>query len=479
MKSKHLVRSINILAFLLVLITADTVFARQTDVYGKWEILRDPNTNQPIRSNGLNGLRPGFTATVLPNGKVFIFHNGRDCRIFDPSTNLLCQVAPSNEYRDCSMPVLFWTERGIVYSIGGRDENWNLLSSVESYNLQEDYWNGPFPMEVPRWYPSVTGLPNGTYLIMAGMTGRTIEDSIYASSEIFNPVDQTCEMAANMLTAGVFPSSVLAMDGRVFAELRGVFQVYDPDLKEWNLAGCQLENKKASLIVFEDGNIAIIGGKKENQALNSCIIYNPDTGECSLMDNLNYARYSAHTLWLPTGELFVGGGEDRRKRLSSCEMFNSIARRWSKLARLPRPIGHHGAFVLLHTAEILAINERGLVMKYTPPYLFKGERPIILNDFVVKRGQDFTVEVESKGPIGGVSIIGMSSVTHHVNSGPNRCLFPKFDILSEEPTEGVQKYELLVKNKYSPEILPPGYYFVFVLDEGGVPSVAKIVNVSL
>jgi hypothetical protein len=105
---------------------------------------------------------------------------------------------------------------------------------------------------------------------------------------------------------------------------------------------------------------------------------------------------------------------------------------------------------------------------YYPPYLFQGDRPVI--EMVPDRisyERYFIVNVsKGSGTIGSVALIRQDPQTHFWGWG-NRYVklwFKQFGSF------------LVVRAPAVPGLAIPGYYMLFVLNDGGVPSTAKLVN---
>ncbi len=104
---------------------------------------------------------------------------------------------------------------------------------------------------------------------------------------------------------------------------------------------------------------------------------------------------------------------------------------------------------------------------YKPPYLFKGPRPVIQSaPKKISYGHKFRVNVANKGEIGSVALIRLGPVTHNWDWG-NRYVKLWFER---------QGGGLLVRAPAVPGLAVPGYYMLFIVDDAGVPSLAKLVH---
>ena len=105
---------------------------------------------------------------------------------------------------------------------------------------------------------------------------------------------------------------------------------------------------------------------------------------------------------------------------------------------------------------------------YSPPYLFKGTRPVITAaPTSIPYGSIFSVTTPDAARIALVCLLRMGSVTHHFN------VDQRYLSLSFQATGNV----LAVEAPANANLAPPGDYMVFIVDTSGVPSVAAIVKI--
>ena len=105
---------------------------------------------------------------------------------------------------------------------------------------------------------------------------------------------------------------------------------------------------------------------------------------------------------------------------------------------------------------------------YSPPYLFLGARPTITKSpAVVRYTNAFRVVTPNASGIAKVSLIRLGSVTH------------AFDMNQRYQALGFTKDAtgLTVTAPVDRRLTPPGHYMLFILNEAGVPSIARIVQV--
>src|SRR5687767_1135964 len=105
---------------------------------------------------------------------------------------------------------------------------------------------------------------------------------------------------------------------------------------------------------------------------------------------------------------------------------------------------------------------------FSPPYLFKGARPVISSaPATVTWGQTFAINSANAESIAKVHLISLSATTHTVNMGQRLCRLPF--------TIGTGSLQATAPPNGS--LCPPGYYMLFVINGSGVPSVGRMIRV--
>ncbi len=104
---------------------------------------------------------------------------------------------------------------------------------------------------------------------------------------------------------------------------------------------------------------------------------------------------------------------------------------------------------------------------FSPPYLFKGTRPVITSaPSSVTYNSVFSVVTPDAARIASVSLLPLGSVTHHFNANQRYLSLPFQTIAGG----------LSIQTPANANIAPPGYYMLFLVDTNGVPSVAAILK---
>jgi hypothetical protein len=182
---------------------------------------------------------------------------------------------------------------------------------------------------------------------------------------------------------------------------------------------------------------------------------------------------------LPNGQVFETGGGliDRQDPVYEASMYNPSTNTFtSGMATDPIPRTYHSQAYLLPDGRVMAVGDNPgdgsfnlHVSVYSPPYLFKGARPQIesvANPQTWHWGNSYNITVNQQ--IVSAELIRPAAVTHQ--SDPNQ-RFVALPMSVHGNTVGLN----LSSN---PNIVPPGWYMLFVTNANGVPSVAKWVHVS-
>jgi hypothetical protein len=180
---------------------------------------------------------------------------------------------------------------------------------------------------------------------------------------------------------------------------------------------------------------------------------------------------------LPDGKVFETGGalHNRADPVFEASMFDPATDTFQPgMAHDPMPRGYHSTSVLLPDGRVLAAGDNPgdgsfdrHVSIYSPPYLFKGRRPRIDHLSTVHWSYGSRPSATVDATVTRASLIRPAAVTH--SSDPNQ----RYVDLPLTVEGGTITFNLTS----NPNLAPPGWYLLTVVDTGGVPSVATWVRV--
>lgn len=450
---------------------------------------------------------------LLPNGKVLFWDRhdharGWDStpRLWDPQTGAFTTLSDPGYDLFCSGHAFMADGKLLV--TGGHipmpppNDSGVGEDKASLFDFQNNSWTALPAMNAGRWYPSNVTLANGDVLTLAGTT---------VNVNTVNPLPQVWQAASltwRTLTgapqgnqpgwADFYPYLYLAPDGRVFAAGPQQMARYldTAGAGAWtNVASSSLVYRDyGSSVLYDDGKVLIVGGNARDPNENAPTILPSHTAE---VINLNVAqpawravapmsvgrRHHTATL-LPDGKVLVTGGsalpgfDNEAGAVKFAEQWDPAHEAWQPLAGYTRYRGYHSNALLLPDGRVLVAGgghpdpPGGTAQPnseiYSPPYLFKGARPTITNaPAQLAYGQTFAVQTPDAASIAGVTLLRLGSVTHAFNQNQ------RINRLSFTAAGGA----LNVVAPANANLCPPGHYLLFVLNNNGVPSVARVVQI--
>jgi hypothetical protein len=371
-------------------------------------------------------------------------------------------------------------------------------------------------MHNARWYPTVTVLPDGRVLTMAG---RNEASNVVRVPEIFEGgtwVELPGANGGGNDEIPYYPRNFVGPDGRIFyAGERISSRWFDVDgtgagggRGRWIDGPNHIwafNRDYGTAAMYEPGKIIYAGGGGHTGWPTPDAKSSTPTATAEIID-LNQAspswqntspmsapRRHLNSTILPDGQVLVTGGTsgagfvniDEGLATRTAEVWNPGTGNWTTLAANSKMRVYHSVALLLpdgtvlHGAsgDALAIQPGGGIVPvpsernheiFSPPYLFKGARPAIgTAPASVSYGQTFAVATPNAAQITGVRWIRLGSVTHAFDMGQraNTLQFAR-------TATGVD-----VTAPANPNLAPPGFYMLFLLNRNGVPSNGAILRI--
>lgn len=437
-------------------------------------------------------------AHLLPTGEVLVWNRGMDrhteseARIWDWKTGqFTAHLAIDGTNIFCTGHAFLGDGRLLV--AGGHITDQVGTRDLNLFDPFTQTWTrGPL-MNAGRWYPTVTTLPSGEALVVGGeinlRKGHNHLPQAYTLGGQWRNLTRAARFVPNYSFMHVGP------DGRVFnsGPLALTRYLDTSGTGRWTTVGKQVypgryrrqavNRRDGSSVLYAEGKVLVTGGDDPPTNTAEVIDLTHPTPQWRAVAPMTVARRLQNMTLLPDGKVFVSGGSSGRgsnneqAAVLHSEIWDPQTEQFSPMASMAVPRVYHSTALLLPDGSVLSagggegrkgINRLNAEIYY-PPYLFRGERPTIAAaPEEVRYGETFFVHSEDAPQIGEVTWVRLSSVTHgfNMNQRLNRLQF------QTDPGG------LVVTAPANPNACPPGHYLLFILNNQGVPSEARIVRIS-
>ena len=453
---------------------------------------------------------------LLPNGKIFAWGKTDVAdtmgmpRIWDPATGSPDGAAEIqvNEMLFCAGHVLL--PNGNLMVAGGHHMDDAGIKVTYFFSQDGVPTKGP-DMANGRWYPTLTVLPDGHVLTMAG---RNEAGDVVRTPELWNGVAWSPLTGAGTLEIPYYPRNFVDPKNGL------VFYAGERVMSRWfNVAGTgswsngpthiwPYNRDYGTAVMYDTGKILYAGGGGHTgwptpdpknpanvpTATAERIDLNQTAPQWQNAGSMGFARRHLNSTVLPDGQVLITGGTrgggfvniDEGLATKEAEIWNPDNDQWTTLAANQIMRIYHSVSLLLPDGTVLhgasgdamAIQPGGGVVPvpsernheiFSPPYLFKGARPTItsVGSTNVTYGGTIAVTTPNGAQITEARWIRLGSVTHAFDMGQraNSLSFTR-------TTNGVS-----VNVPANPNQAPPGYYMLFILNRNNVPSTGSIVRV--
>lgn len=442
--------------------------------------------------------------SVLPNGKVLMWdsisdlpaetvdgHTFTRAVVWDPVTGVATPADSNTGYNLFCSGHAALPDGKLFIAGGNRSRNLDGLDTLHTFNSVNNAWSFTgFMNQGSRWYPSVTALARTEMLITSG--GPSTPEIRTASGGLRS-------LTNAVLSMPLYPWLHPARNGRTlyFGPSNTLRYLNTSGTGAWQSFGGRdgLNRDYGAYAMYDTGKILAVGG---GSSLTSSVVIdiNGATPTVTTTGSLTSGRRQHNVTILPDGSVLATGGNYSGAGLVSvgagvyaAELWNPATGQWQTLASMQRTRQYHSTAVLLPDARVLVGGggicgdcfSQGYLEKnieiFSPPYLFKqdgsGElapRPAIVSATVNMQNKQITISTPDAASISKVVLIRDSSVTHSVNFEQRRIPLT-FSVNGAGTT-------ITATAPADPNVAPPGYYMLFIINSSGVPSVAKIVQIT-
>ena len=438
-------------------------------------------------------------AQVLTNGKVLVwdaFEFAPDSnRIWDPATNSFDPV-PYGRNLFCAAHVNLPDGRSLV--AGGHQLAYFGLKDTTIFDWGDRSWTRMADMARARWYPSTVTLADGRVLVVSGdnITLNTPNQPVALTNQS-DTLPEIYDVDSDTWTPLTAGQRVMPLYPQLHVLPNGTVADVGPDMTTRTMDTATGRWTDVTTSGF-DGNSSVQyrPGKilKSGSWADPAFPGRPIGNRAATIDfgdaaphwteraPMNRAR-AYHTLTaLPDGTVLAGPGESASDGIDpasadrTAEIWDPGTDSWTLMSSAQVPRMYHTTQVLLPDGRVLVAgsgriknsNPQSNAEIFSPPYLFKGARPTIATaPGQLTHGTGFDVDTPDAASITSVALTHATSVTHGFDFD-NR--YVPLDFTRSGST-------LHVDGPANARVVPPGSYLLWIVNDKGVPSVARIVTV--
>ena len=453
---------------------------------------------------------PIFQA-VLPNGKVLMWDSvGQDApesmtdnsftraMVWDPTANTSVRKDVSGYNIFCAGYTQL-ANGNVLVAGGNKNSALDGIVQTHIFNWQTETWSRGPDMAAARWYPAVQALGNDEAVIVGG--GPTIPE-----------VYQTDGKLRRLTNASGYSDRLYAFlttrpDGKV------EFMGPPPQMNTINTSGTgaitatkardSIERTYGGFATYDKGKVLVAGGGDITEGGQTdvptktavVVDVNGSTTTVSSTASMSVGRRQHNLTILADGSVLATGGMSRATAANvdlddpvfAAERWDPATGTWTVLAGASRVRQYHSSATLLPDGRVLtggggvcaSCVSAGYLEKnveyFEPPYLYKQDgsgqkatRPVISSvPSTATYGQDFDISSTQAGSIAKVGLVRLGAATHSQDQG-QRYVPLSFTASSSTITATAPA---------NSNLAPAGYYMLFITDNAGVPSVAKMIKI--
>lgn len=441
-------------------------------------------------------------AALLPDGRVISFGTGTggyqggftfDVWTPGSDSHLVLPNTTANDVFCAGQTVL---SDGRLLTVGGDltingQRNWSNDSSVLYSTADNSMFAGP-TMLYARWYPTVVPQTNGEQLVLGGREEGPSDLVPATTPEVFNPATGWRTLTGAFSDAAFGAGNNNWYYPRAWLTPRGNVFVLGNDGRMWSvttggsgtITTISTTSKSGTpaypAVMYRPGKVMSL--RNNNVTLVDTTVNPPVAGTTATPNDTNRV-WSTMTV-LPDGNVLLVGGSQVSNQLTGvaydAETWHPNTGTWTTGASMTKPRLYHSTAILLPDASVLVAGGgapgpvRNLNAEiYYPAYLYNASgnpaaRPSVSGiPASLISGQQFSLGVTA-GNVAKVALIHSGADTHSFDAG-QRYVPLAFSQSGTSVTATVPG---------NGNIVPSGWYMLFVVMVSGVPSTATIVHVN-
>lgn len=485
---------------------------------GKWEEVE-------VGNNGIFGLH----AALLNTGKVILWSGSAEhpdinpypwfsklfnptLGVLDPDTNLpkgeleegrqLFDGINNQEDPFCAGHT-FLADGKLLVTGGAITGTSRGIMVTHIFDPESETWGRKADMKYGRWYPTLILRHDGKVIAFSGWRELNSFSRVVAGqAELYDPSTNRWCIFGEGFQVPIYPSLHLLPTGDIFysgtswassAASPLVTTYLWSEGGHWTALGSPQQRQRTEGMAtlappVNDPRVLLVGGRTDADELEMINLstLNPLPQWPGIVHTMINGRSNCNLTVLPDETVLISGGVDVYKWnaessnwILECEIFdpNVSPPTFTRAASQKYPRQYHSTTILLPDGRVLSaggINPQGdpvdqVTMEvFSPPYLFKGERPVINSaPTFVSYEEGFICTYTSTKPITKAVLARPGSITHHTDTD-QRIIRLDSTIISSESIQITAPDSALT---------PPGCYMLFLLNDSGVPSIAKFLTI--
>ncbi|WP_328427436.1 kelch motif-containing protein [Streptomyces sp. NBC_00443] len=363
------------------------------------------------------------------------------------------------------------------------------------------------PMHEARWYPTLTTLGNGKILSVSGLDD--IGQLVPGKNEVYDPKTKKWTYLTKVRQFPTYPALFPLENGKIFYSGSNAGYgpddvgrdpgIWDVDTNKFSklpgLSDPKLLETSGTVLLppAQDEKYMVIGGggvgeSKEASEKTRLIDLKADSPKFADGPSLEKGTRYPQASVLPDDTVLVSGGsEDYRGRGDSnilqAHLYRAGAKEFDRVADPLVGRNYHSGSILLPDGRVMFFGSDSLyadkantkpgkfeqrIEIYTPPYLYRDAQPSLSGGpQTIERGGTGTFTSQHASSIENVRLMRPSASTH-VTDVDQRSVKLDFKKSGDKITVDVPTNRNLV---------PSGWYMLFVTDDQGTPSKAQWVKV--
>ena len=451
---------------------------------GYWEMLP---CEAPILTVHACLLHTGKVLFFAGSGNDELYTTGFRSAVYDyENGEFTLPTTPADVF--CSGQSMLLDGRVMVAGGTERYDPFVGLKSALIFDPITEQWTFVQPMANGRWYPTLITLGDGRVVATSG--GGAPQNEIYA-----NPTGW--QAAGPGIGWPLYPHLHLLRDGRVFHSgmrlggsgllpgfLAPTTGTYTPlpaaAMPPTFNFGARDQGASVLLPPAQSQKVMVMGGGSPSIRDAHVIDTSAPSPTYVAAPSMLRPRVHVNAVILPDRTVVATGGsaiaENALVASTEAEIYDPAANTWTTGARARVPRLYHSVALLMPDGRVLTSgsnpsrrNDEKRIEIYHPPYLFRGPRPCIEKaPEKVTLGSSFTVHVPNATDIKWISLIKPMATTHSYDS-EQRLVDIEF-----------RRGGVCLLNAHMPansNLVPPGWYMLFVVNRRGIPSVANWIHV--